>query len=74
MMKNQEAMKNHMKQEVNIVSNIVDRLNNHTIPDKMSEIEKRIADATTNSNTELNNCLEFVEESIKNFKEKVEFF
>ena len=40
----------------------------------MAEIEKRIADATTNSNTELTNCIEFVEESIKTFKEKVEFF
>ena len=49
-----------MQQEVNIVSKIVDRLNNQTIPDKMAEIEKRIADATTNSNTELTNCIDFV--------------
>ena len=74
MMKSQEAMKTYMKQEVNIVSNIVDRLNNKTLPDKMAEIESRISEAANNSQSELNNCLDYVKESIKTFKDKVEFF
>ena len=40
----------------------------------MREIEDRISEATNNSQTELTNCLNYVTESIKNFKEKVEFF
>ena len=74
MMKNQEAMKKYMKQEVDIVNNIVERLNNQTLPEKMREIEDRISEATTNSQSELNNCLNFVTDSIKTFKDRVDFF
>ena len=63
-----------MKSEVGIVNNLVDKLKNHVMPENLRMVERKIEEASLKTSNELDECLNYVNEQIKIFRDKVEYF
>ena len=63
-----------MKSEVGIVNNLVDKLKNHAMPENIRMVQRMIEESSMKNQIELDNCLNYVNEQIKIFKDKVEYF
>ena len=63
-----------MKSEVGIVNNLVDKLKNHVIPENLRMVDRKIEESSLKTQIELDSCLNFVNEQIKIFRDKVEYF
>ena len=63
-----------MKSEVGIVNNLVDKLKNHVMPENLRMVERKIEDSSIKTQIELDSCLNYVNEQIKIFRDKVEYF
>ena len=70
----QEGMKEHMKKEVGVVNSIVENIKNVILPDGMKKIDEQLQIAITKQKEELNDCLSYVSGTIKQFKERVDYF
>ena len=74
MTRNQEGMKKHMQSEVGIVNNLVDKLKNHVLPENLRMVERKIEESSVRTQSELNECLNYVNDQLKVFRDKVEYF
>ena len=63
-----------MKSEVGIVNNLVDKLKNHVIPENLRMVDRKIEESSLKTQIELDSCLNYVNEQIKIFRDKVEYF
>jgi len=67
-------MKVHMGNEVVVVKNMIDKIEKNVLPENLKFIQGKLEDAIKNQRLELSTSLASTTESIKMFKEKVEFF
>ena len=63
-----------MKSEVGIVNNLVDKLKNHIMPENLRMVERKIEESSLKAQIELDNCVNYVNDQIKIFRDKVEYF
>ena len=56
------------------MNNLVDKLKNQVLPENLRMVERQIQESAIKSRSELDNCLNYVNDQIKIFRDKVEYF